>query len=123
MACRRVPRSGLRGAVHARTGVAGQRGAGVMRHLRAAELSLAERFYFLTHDLHGGRRLHAQAIGYGVAACAIAELVWSGWATVERHTDPFNDDGLLTLTDRRLAAPADLSRHHGDAGAAGAALP
>ena len=69
-------------------------------------LDLADNFYFLAHDhVSGVPRLHARAVELGLAGCLLAELLLSGWATV--------DDGLLSAVDCRPAAPVDVGASRG----------
>jgi hypothetical protein len=68
-------------------------------------MDLADDFYFLAHDnVSGAPRLHDRAVATGLAGGLLAELLLSGWATVE--------EGVLTAVDCRPKAPADLDERH-----------
>jgi hypothetical protein len=67
----------------------------------AATLELADDVYFLVYDgVRGKARLHARAVNFGLASGLIAELVLSGWATV--------DGGVLTAVDVRPCSPENV---------------
>jgi hypothetical protein len=67
----------------------------------AAWLDLADDLYFLVYDgVRGNPRLHQRAVNFGLASALIAELLLSGWATM--------DGGCLTALDARSRAPDDF---------------
>jgi hypothetical protein len=70
------------------------------------QMDLADDFYFLAHNsVSGAPRLHERTLATGLAGSLLAELLLSGWATL--------NEGFLTAIDCRPKAPADLDRRAG----------